>query len=437
MDAAGHYRLAGLPRGGRYTLTVSAPGCNSDRISIEAGETATELLELRPSVLERTDAIVAGQVLGVDGQPAAGVVLTEFSVGQIGKETTTDTAGRFSFQDVGHGRLSIVTRRRDGYLDSTNYTGSAQPLGGDTNVVIHLRALTGGATSGNNGALPGVTATTSGTVFDPAGAPAPAVYVTVLPSLSWDHTVQSDAGGKYTNTWQVPSGKAVLFARDLEHNLATVTDVLATNTHLDLHLQPGLTLTGAVRDAAGRPLTNASVQVVYSTRNSRITLWPPPPTNVNARGEFTLNALPQGAAYRVSVAAAGYGPALAVLSTNETHTRQVRLPVQVLKVLDQQVAGQVVDADGKPCWACEVRATLPGGGNPVGGVVHTDAQGHFVIKPVAEGPLDVRAMLPASINTPRFLTGMMHVQGGDMNIVVTLGEDNGKRITGPGGGQGF
>jgi len=434
MDAVGRYRLPGLPRGGRYNVTVSAPGRNSDRISIEAGETATELLELRPSVLDRTDAIVAGQVLGLDGQPAAGVMLTEFSIGQIGKETTTDREGRFSFSEVGHGRLSIVTRRLNGYVDSTSYTGSAQPMGGDTQVVIHLQPLTGAAATRGNIARPAVTVTTSGTVFDPAGAPAPAVFMTVLPSLARDRTVQSDAGGKYSLPWQSPFGRGTLFARDVDHNLAVVTDVEATNTDLNVHLQRGLTLTGAVRNSAGRPLTNAMVQVIYATRNSRISLFPPPPTNVNARGEFTLNALPQGAAYRVNVTAAGYGPALVLLSTNETRTRQVRLPVQVLKPLDRQVAGQVVDADGKPCWGCEVRATLPGGTDPIGGLVHTDANGHFVIKPVTAGTLDLRAMLPAGNNNPRFLVGLMQVAGGDTNIVVTLGWDNGKPITGPGGG---
>jgi hypothetical protein len=381
--------------------------------------------------------MVAGQVLGLDGQPAAGVVLTESSIGQIGKETTTDAEGRFSFQEVGHGRLNIATRQLNGYLASTNYTGSAQPVGGDTNVVIRLQALTGGTVSRADGVLAGLSIAMSGTVYDPAGAPAPGVYVTVQPSMGRNRTVRSDAGGNYTNTWQVLGIKAVLFARDLEHNLAVVTDVAATNTHLDLHLRPGLTLTGAVRDAAGRPLTNASVQVIYATGHAWTQLSPPPPTNVNARGEFTLDALPPDSAYRVKVAAAGYGPAQILLSTNETHTRQVRLPVQVLQVPDRQVAGRVVDADGKPCWGCEVRATLPGDMDTLGGSVHTDASGHFVIKPVAAGPLYVRAMLPAGLNNPRYLGGHLEVQGGDTNIVVTLGLDNGKPGASPGGGQGF
>ena len=100
-------------------------------------------------------------------------------------------------------------------------------------------------------------------MLDPSGAPAPGVFLSVGPSFGTNNLVQSDVDGKYTLHWTtVPfhgTVNASLFARDLEHNRAATAAMDATTSHLDLHLQPALALSGAVRDDDGKPVANASV----------------------------------------------------------------------------------------------------------------------------------------------------------------------------------
>ena len=265
-----------------------------------------------------------------------------------------------------------------------------------------------------------VSVTTAGTVFNPAGAPAPGVFLSALRS-PMDQAVQSDAGGNYVLPWQTQFGRAVLIARDPAHNLATFTDLQTNNTRLDLHLQPGLTVSGTVRDARDRPLTNALVELIYFTGNSRIPLLPALPTNVNARGEFNFNALPPRAGYRLKVTAAGTTPKLLLLSTNETKTKRIQVPALVLKAPDRQISGRVVGPDGQPSWGSAVTAVLIGDPQTVlTGPVTSDAQGHFVLQPVGEGPVQVRATQSPSTTDARYLYGYVQADGGDTDVGGTL-----------------
>ena len=421
IDTDGRFRLSGLPPGLGYGVTVTAPGCNSDHVFVVAADTRTNLLALRPCIIDPTNAVVAGQVLGADGQPAAGVFLSINSGAPRPRQTFTDDQGRFYFEDVSRGRVNIRAGMVNVSPASLGYTGSVEAWGGDTNVVLHLQPVPRSPASSTGGIPPVMSVTTAGTVFDPAGAPASGVYLSAMYS-SMDQPVQSDAGGNYVLPWQTRWGKAVLIARDLARNLATCTEVQTTYTRLDLHLQPGLTVSGLVRNAGGRPLTNALVELIYFTGNSRIPLVPALPTNVNTRGEFTFNALPPGAGYRLKVTAAGTTPKLVLLSTNDTKTRHIQLPAVVLKAPDQVISGQVVGEDGQPAWGCAVTAVLIGESETVlAGPVTSDAEGHFVLQPVGEGPVQVRATLSPSNTDARYLYGNMLAHGGDTDVVVTLG----------------
>jgi hypothetical protein len=119
--------------------------------------------------------------------------------------------------------------------------------------------------------------TISGTIFDPSGAPAPGVVLVLPPGAAGSNAeVKSDETGKYTFTWKgrpdlAGGGKAReywLFARDVGHNLAAAHAVDETTTNLDLHLQPGLTITAKVEDSNGKPITNATGNMgIYSEKN--------------------------------------------------------------------------------------------------------------------------------------------------------------------------
>ena len=154
MDADGRFRLAGLPQGLGYSVSVTAPGCDNDRVSVAAADTHTNEVALRPCVIDPTDAAVAGQAVGPDGQPVAGVTLTVNSGGPMPKQTVTDAQGRFYFEDVSRGRVRIYIGRVNGNPARIDYTGDVMAWGGDRNVVLHLQSVTRSPAARNGGIRP-------------------------------------------------------------------------------------------------------------------------------------------------------------------------------------------------------------------------------------------------------------------------------------------
>ena len=412
-DEHGNLRIAALPQGQKYWVQIEATNHTTATLRMEAAETGIKLLELPPVVLTAMDRNVAGKVLDNDGKPAVGVSVHLFQGG--GQTTTTDADGHFIFHGVPPGLVSFDAGLPQPNTSAYKNSGMARGKGGDTNIVIRL-----GTNPDPGSAISQARITTSGMVFDPSGKPAPGVFITMFPSGGLRSTVQSDANGKYTAQWQTlfirnNSGKAEMFARDPAHNLAATSEVDTNTTSLDLHLQPGLTLSGEVRDSDGRQVTNAIVQLVpFPPDDQRATINQMPPTNASPEGLYFFGALPQGAPYRVNVSAPGYGTGTATAKATDTQTTQFRLPTVVLNHANQQVSGQVIGPDGKPCWGAEV--TVSGDGQPAGRISHSDASGHFVITEVCAGLLNLRVDPPARV----VVTVQAH--GGDTNVIVKLGQ---------------
>jgi protocatechuate 3,4-dioxygenase beta subunit len=245
------------------------------------------------------DRDVAGKVLDNDGKPAVGVSVHLFQGG--GQTTTTDVDGHFIFHGVPPGLVSFDAGLPQPGTSAYKNSGMARGMGGDTNIVIRL-----GTNPDPGSAMSQARITTSGTVFDPSGKPAPGVLLAMVPSGGLRTPVQSDANGKYTLQWPAlfirakSSTKPMILARDLAHNLAATGEIDTNTTSLDLHLQPGLTLSAEVRDSDGRQVTNAIVQLMpYPPGDKRATLNQMPPTNASPEGLYFFSALPQGAPYRV------------------------------------------------------------------------------------------------------------------------------------------
>jgi protocatechuate 3,4-dioxygenase beta subunit len=408
-DEHGQLRIPALPRGERYMVQIHAPGHTSFMRMIEADETGIKLLELPPVVLTAMDRDVAGLVMDSDGKPAVGVSVHLFQGG--GPTTTTDADGHFIFHGVPPGLVSFDAGLPQPGTSAYKNSGMARGKGGDTNIVIRL-----GTNPDPGSAISQARITTSGTVFDPSGAPAPGALVDVLSVGVLSSPARSDANGKYSLQWQTTlrTNKPVLFVRDPAHNLAATGEIDTNTTSLDLYLQPGLTLAGEVRDSDGRQVTNATVQLVpFPPADPKWGMNRQPPTNASPEGLYFFNTLPQGAPYRVNVSAPGYGTGTVTASGADTQTRQFRLPAIVLNFANQQVAGQVIGLDGKPCWGAEV--TVSGDGQPAGRISHSDASGHFVITEVCTGLLNLRADPPGSA----VVTVQAH--GGDTNVIVKLG----------------
>ncbi len=210
-----------------------------------------------------------------------------------------------------------------------------------------------------------------------------------------------------------------MFARDPEHNRAAAVSMDAKTTNLDIHLQPGFTLSGLVQNPRGRPVTNAVVQLApFPPAEPRFVGNRQAPTNVAANGTFSFTALPQGAPYSVRISADGYWTTTVYVAAADTKVENFKLPKTILEPADQQVAGQVLGLNGRPSWGAEV--SIEDIESPPKHVTHTDANGHFNISGVPKGPLMVRAALRGTVEDPRYLVCTNQVHGGDKNVVLKL-----------------
>lgn len=412
-DADGNVRISGLPPGLRYMARVGGPGYTSHMYNLEADETGTNIVNLPPCILTRTDQQVAGQVLDPNGKPAPGIELQVGSTGAGTQRVPTDSNGRFIAFGVSRGAVYISAGLPDVRGVVSQYKGSAGAKGGDTNVVIQL-------TANDSATLIPQQVTVSGTVFDPSGAPVSGALVAALPSP--EPSVQTDANGKFKVQWpwltQTVRSNAVLFVRDPQHDLAGIGKLDSTATNLDVHLQPGISLSGSVMDSAGRPVTNAVVQLVpFPPENPVWGINRQPSTNASVRGDFTFGALPRGVPYRVRVSADGYGATAISVAAVDTNTNQFELPRVVLNPADQQVTGQVLDMDGKPCWGAQV--DVQGDGQPEKRRTHTDSNGNFILAGVCKGPLQVHAGLPAG-PTHQYQFADEQSSGGGTNVILRL-----------------
>jgi protocatechuate 3,4-dioxygenase beta subunit len=161
----------------------------------------------------------------------------------------------------------------------------------------------------------------SGVVRDPSGAPAAGVHVWFhpgqYPMTPFHEATKTVENGRYEMTIRQVSNRYFFWdgvinptnfvmAQDFQRNLAAVQEFGTDErtfkglgvipSHLDLTLQPGITLSGFVKDTGGAPVTNATVDISMLSGHSFARLWPRP-VQVDAQGSFTFPALPQGREY--------------------------------------------------------------------------------------------------------------------------------------------
>ena len=288
--------------------------------------------------------------------------------------------------------------------------------------VCYGQSLTAAAGS-NTPAPPNI----SGTVFDPSGAPAPGVTLELVPtSANSIRQLKSDETGRYTLTRQVRRGPAGpgrgggtwLIAREVERNLAAAQAADDTTTHLDLHLQPALTISARVEDPNGKPITNATghVSIVRKTsegpwgRVSKGVNLTPRPVKADDLGRVEFSGLPQGLPYGISFRADGYGSsAVQDIQEADTHTTHLDRPVVVLKPANLDLAGRVISADGQPVAGATL--LISGVMQPIIRAT-SDATGHFSAK-VCEGAVTVSA-------TRNEVIGVAQGVGGSTNMVIKL-----------------
>ena len=241
----------------------------------------------------------------------------------------------------------------------------------------------------------------TGTVLDPAGEPVSGAIISFHPGHNMEapqyaETV-TDAAGNYElimreGGFSLFTGSVnktnFILARSVERNLATLQEFTELPTHLDLTLQPGITLSGSVVDVAGAPVTTATVdlEMMVSRRFSHLWSHPVP---VDARGTFVFGD---------------------PVRAENTLTNHYEFPAFVLKRPDLRLAGQVLDKDGQPLAG--VRVEYSGAGQIPWRVTDSDGQGRFQFENVCAGKVRV------FIND---IDGDVFAQGGDLNVVVRKG----------------
>lgn len=404
-DEQGRVHAEGLPMGERYQLSVSARGYGSANEGMDAADSKADHYDFPPLVLKIADRKLAGRVLGTNGAPVAGVQVWMNGEGQPNGNTTTDANGWFHYDAVCEGAVTVSA-------NFNGLSGSAEAMGGDTNVVIRFNA--------QNRVYMAVTPQTlTGTVFDPSGKPAAGARVIVTPSMGAEDVGKTDANGEFSVNWQPQPGmrdaKYFAVARDVEKNLAAIESIDTKQKSVSLRLGPGLSISGAVQDAKGAPLSRANINLNMMAGNMG-GLVQYQPVKINSDGTFTIPALPMGRRYIVFARADGYGSERRNVSESQSQTNSVQLAAFELKIADRQLAGQVLDADGKPLSGVQVM--INGNGQPNGNT-RTDATGHFKFK-VCDGPITIFAYSPSG-GQGRINTVNWRARGGDTNVIVKMG----------------
>ena len=436
-DAQGHIEIAGVPRADSYYLEVIAKGYGSMSRQMPMSAQPTNRLEFPTMVLPLANQKLGGQILDTNGRPVAGVTVQAVAVTNVVKPVAgqpdawevvavrgrsqgsrrTDGEGRFFFEEVCEGPIQL----------DILYGGpsvSAQTIGGTTNILLRLDL---GNVRNNNVPRPapnpvaapkpatnaGITIT--GTVRDPSGAPAGGVRLRLWGFPVNQEEVTTGSDGRYSLTWRKSgtSTQLVMFARDLEHNLAASHEIDGTTTNIDLSLQPGLTLSVKVQDVNGKPMPSARATFVFMYWNlSQI------PAVADEQGLIEIKALPQGRRYTATVTSRGYNAAEFQAPAEKTQTNHFDFPTVVLKAADQKLAGRVLSQDSKPVAGANVDTRGEGQPNLR---TTTDDQGHFAFDGLFEEPVSLFAdARGAGGNT---MSGSVWAQGGDSNVVLRFGVD--------------
>jgi protocatechuate 3,4-dioxygenase beta subunit len=407
VDAQGRIEVKTLPLGEHYNLSALAKGYGSGNQQMDNPNPNADHYDFPPIILNLADRKIAGRVLGTNGQPVTGVNVWMNGEGQPNGNATTDASGRFAF-DACPGAVSLSANGEGLYAN-------ADAMAGDTNVVIRFNS--------NNTVFSQNSLTVSGTVYDSSGRPAVGAHVAVTPAWGMANSAVTDENGEYSLQWQDQAGmrnaKYSVIARDTEQNLAGIEPLDAKTTRVSVHMVSGFSISGTILDSSSAPITHADVNLNIMVGNMG-GMVDQQPVRVAADGTFIIPALPLGQQYSVWIRADGYGSGQKMISKAQSRSNSIQLAPFKLRTADHELAGQVLDADGKPLPGAWVNIY---GNNQPNGNIRSDATGHFKFK-VCSGPIYVNAFRPSGGGPNNY--GSSQARGGDMNVVVKLGSNPGR-----------
>ena len=232
----------------------------------------------------------------------------------------------------------------------------------------------------------------AGRVLDPNGQPAVDVEAAVYPFGDRLHT---DAQGKFEVGYDERYGTEgrLATARDVKRGLAAAMSMSSSSRSVDLTLGPAWTLTGRVTDpnGTGIPAVRVSLhlEVHFCVSDTGVEVL----TDPQGRFEMkTVPRIPRGLVYRLSINAAGYGPA--------THLRifpygpaggSIELGTIRLPPANVSVSGIVVDARGVPAAGVPVLVNDPLEFDQPHKSTVTNERGEFALCRMCRGPAGLQA----------------------------------------------
>ncbi|MDC0710508.1 carboxypeptidase regulatory-like domain-containing protein [Stigmatella sp. ncwal1] len=211
----------------------------------------------------------------------------------------------------------------------------------------------------------------------------------------------SNMAGEFLFT-SVPPGKYRLEAH-LPGHVPQILPLLRVpfEDSLTLDLIRGGEVEGVVLSGDGQPAPNAEVSAISRTRTTTLT---------DAQGRFTFT-LPPGS-HAVSAVRAQEAGALSapVQVSQEKPLHRLRISLGAGAVL----SGQVTRPDGSPVLGARVHV-LPEGFRTPSALAGTDAQGAFLIAPLAPGAYRVQALTPEGHRSP--FQQIQVAEGGRMSLL--------------------
>jgi hypothetical protein len=361
-------------------------------------------VDLDPVELRRADRKLAGKLVDTDDKPVSGTMVQINGNDQPNANVRTDSEGRFSFE-VCEGTVQLFANSQRNFA---NMSAEA----GDTNVVLKL-----GEQSMNygGGAKP---QKLKGTVTDASSKPVAGADVRVFP-MDGPNRSKTDTNGAFTvsyvlQPWQRQNGNPWLLVRDRARNLAGAQELSDENTNVTLQLEPALTVKGHVVGPDSKPLANALVNLMLQAGRMGGQVDDQPVTT-DANGGFTFTALPVAQDYSIYASFPGYSQKHQKIEA-DLGTNVVEMPPIVLRIANQMISGQVVDAKDKPVSGVHVQVASD---DQPQAFMQTDSKGRFKFK-VCEGQVHMYANGQNGF-------AQVTVEAGDTNVVILLTDHQSRR----------
>jgi protocatechuate 3,4-dioxygenase beta subunit len=257
----------------------------------------------------------------------------------------------------------------------------------------------------------------TGRVLDPNGRPVGDAAVSIQPFGDHAYTDTQGMFDAAIEPRRADQGE-LLVARDARRGLTEAASVADTSKLVEVKLGPAWTLVGRVADGNGVGIPAARVTLSLHTRNCLCDVGVEVLTDRD--GRFEMRAVPpvrEGFDYRLSVAAADYGPKeYQRISPSGPPGASVDIGTTELPPADQSISGTVVDADGLPAARVPIFVNGLAGVSQPSKATATNGKGEFAITRLCRGPIRLQASFDSEPGGAGFLSA--EVPARDVKIVL-------------------